>query len=421
MHPAKPIGIQESAKLVCLSFKGDMLKADVALPASKSESNRALLLQKLSGGGELSNLSPANDTVLMKALLRSDDPVCDAHDAGTAFRFLTAYNAISGLERTLTGTERMCQRPIGILGDALQALGADIEYTGQAGYPPLKTKGFTWSGLKEIDVRGDVSSQYISALCMVAPLLPEGLRIHLRGHVGSRPYIYMTLALMETFGICGHFAGNMIEIPAGAYKPADYAIESDWSGAGYWFSMAALAKDTDLLLRGLRENSLQADRHIVNIAHCFGLKTMFTPEGVRVQKSGEAISCPPPQNFSDCPDLAQTVITLCAALHLPLEFCGTESLHIKETDRMAALQNELQKIGANIKEVSEGNYVLEFADKTAALPLVPEFHTYKDHRMAMAFAPVALQKTIKIDNPAVVIKSYPAFWEHLEAAGFSVD
>ena len=420
-----------------------ILEGSPALPSSKSESNRALLLHRLAGGhnGNLpGNLSTARDTRIMQALLSEiqaqqsplvngsapsgETPVFNAHDAGTAFRFCTAYLALSGQQALLTGTPRMKERPIHILVNALQSLGAEIHYTEQEGFPPLEFKGFSYSGLQELSINAAVSSQYISALCMVAPLLPEGLVINLEGAVSSGPYLQLTLSLMEQYGVTATFTGNQIAIPAGRYRPIAFSAESDWSGAGYWFSMAALAKQAKLLLPGLKPDSLQADRCILAYAPCFGLEAAFVPEGLLLQKTADPAfraACPPPINFSQAPDSAQTLIALCAALKLPLQISGIESLFIKETNRLKALQTELLKTGALITErpTEPGTYLLSFFETAPSTePLT--FNTYHDHRMAMCLSPFALLQPIQINNPEVVAKSYPNFFNDLEAAGFSV-
>jgi 3-phosphoshikimate 1-carboxyvinyltransferase len=403
-------------KTITLAHSSGILEGRVQLPASKSEANRALIIAALAGGkSDLQNLSEANDTQLLQRLLQSDADTIDAEDAGTVMRFLTAYYAVTGQQKTLTGTDRMCQRPIKVLVDALRELGAGITYLGEEGYPPLQIGGFTGSGKKHLKVRSDISSQYISALLMVAPLLPEGLELELEGKIGSRPYIEMTLALMKQFGVEARFEGNTITVPRQAYQPATFAVESDWSAASYWYSMAALAKEADIMLLGLREDSHQGDKAIVEIMRRLGVYTEFKPEGVRLTKKHAEKRLT--YDFSNCPDLAQTVVALCAALGVTLEMTGLESLRIKETDRIQALQIEVLGMGSSLEEITPGVFQMK-----PSLLQRPElcFRTYQDHRMAMAFAPIALLQPIQIQDPEVVRKSYPRFWEDLEQMGFEV-
>ncbi len=393
------------------------VRATIQLTSSKSESNRALIINALTGfRGTLHNVSAARDTQTMIRLLQSEDPVADVLDAGTTMRFLTAYFAVTGQHKTLTGTPRMCERPIGILVDALRVLGADIAYLKNEGYPPLVTRGFAQTETNRVAVRGDVSSQYISALLMVGPLLPNGLELELTGEVGSRPYIEMTLKQMEAFGVkaSADWTSNTISVPAAAYTPTEYAVESDWSGASYWYSIAALAQEgSELELLGLKELSLQGDSAIADIMRPLGVESTFFPGGVRLTKIPAQTSLA--WDFTHCPDLAQTVAVCAAMKQIPLTLTGIESLKIKETDRVAALQNELKKIGAELAEVKpDEEYVVRTDEsQSTADESVPRIATYDDHRMAMAFAPVSLRHEIIIEEPGVVAKSYPKFWEDL--------
>ncbi|TPE43767.1 3-phosphoshikimate 1-carboxyvinyltransferase [Pontibacter mangrovi] len=399
-----------------LSHPTGKLTGRIKLPASKSEANRALIIAALSGqASQLHNLSEANDTQLLQRLLQSDAETIDAEDAGTVMRFLTAFYAITGQQKTLTGTDRMCQRPIRILVEALRELGASIAYVGEEGYPPLKISGFKGSGQKHLKVRSDISSQYISALLMMAPLLPDGLELELEGKIGSRPYIEMTRSLMQHFGVSADFTGNTITVKPQKYKAATFRVESDWSAASYWYSMVALAKEAEITLLGLKEQSFQGDRAIADIMYRLGVYTEFTEEGVRLLKKEHErhISL----DFSDCPDLAQTVVALCAAMGVRVDMTGLESLRIKETDRIQALQIEVLSMNASLQEVTPGVFRLEpgiLSKKDLS------FRTYQDHRMAMAFAPVALLEPVVIQEPGVVRKSYPRFWEDLEKVGFDI-
>ena len=389
------------------------IQAKIQLAASKSESNRALIINALSNfGGQLSNVSAARDTQTMLRLLQSSETVADVLDAGTTMRFLTAYFAVTGQNKTMTGAPRMCERPIGILVDALRTLGADITYLGKDGYPPTQLNGFTYSGENKVRIRGDVSSQYISALLMVGPTLPEGITLELTGEVGSRPYIEMTLQQMVAFGATfeADWEQKIIRVPAQKYTPTHYQVESDWSGASYWYSVVALAEQAEVELLGLKENSLQGDSAIVDIMRQMGVESTFTAQGVLLTKipAQEAFAW----DFTDCPDLAQTVAACAVAKGITVTMTGIESLKIKETDRVAALQAELPKIGGELVEVeSNTKYVVR---RTVAPTTQPTIETYDDHRMAMAFAPVGMVMPIVIEEPHVVAKSYPSFWEDLK-------
>ncbi|MCS6832978.1 MAG: 3-phosphoshikimate 1-carboxyvinyltransferase [Flammeovirgaceae bacterium] len=392
-----------------------ILNGVVPLPSSKSESNRALVMQALSGGKiTLENLSEARDTQTMIRLLHSSDLVCDVIDAGTTMRFLTAYFTAKNRETILTGTERMCERPIGILVNALRSIGADIRYVGKEGYPPIHIKHFSQT-TSAVSIRGDVSSQYISALLMIAPCLPKGLHITLEGEIASRPYLEMTLELLAYFGIAHRWEGQTIHIPPQNYQANHYIVESDWSGASYWFSMAALAKEAQIKLLNLKEKSLQGDRVIVEIAEKLGVKTSFVSDGLLLTKK-ETHVAELSFDFTHCPDLAQTIAVLCAALGVKARLSGLKSLRIKETDRIAAVQNELQKLGIMVNV--EGDEALAIYPSSLQLANQPVIRTYDDHRMAMAFAPLALLSPIRIEHPNVVEKSYPSFWKHLKQIGF---
>lgn len=390
------------------------IKEKIRLASSKSESNRALIINALSGfGGELQNLSTARDTQTMIRLLKSEDAVADVLDAGTTMRFLTAYFAVTNQTKTMTGTPRMCERPIGILVDALRSIGCEIDYLGKEGYPPTQLKGFSEQKDNEISIRGDVSSQYISALLMISPLLPNGLSINLLGEIGSIPYITMTIKQMEAFGVkvSADWDAKKLSVEAQKYQPTSYQIESDWSGASYWYSIVALAEneDVEIELLGLKENSLQGDSVIVNIMSELGVKSTFTPDGVLLQKTMANPSFE--WDFTDCPDLAQTVAVVLVAKKIKGIFTGLESLKIKETDRVLALQNELAKIGGTLEEVeAKTRYEVNFGGSWTK---TPTFETYDDHRMAMAFAPLAMILDVIIEEPGVVAKSYPSYWEDL--------
>ncbi|MBL7857920.1 MAG: 3-phosphoshikimate 1-carboxyvinyltransferase [Cyclobacteriaceae bacterium] len=382
------------------------------LPASKSISNRVLIMNALAGSGSsLLNLSDANDTQLMLKLINTLDHVVNVEDAGTTMRFLTAYFSITGKQKILTGTSRMKERPIGILVDALRTLGAEIRYIEKNGFPPLELKGFEEQKVKAIAIRGDISSQFISALMMIAPILPDGLTLNLTGKIGSRPYIEMTASLMREFGVMVDFYENTIHIKSQRYTATSFTVESDWSAASYWFAFAALAEKAELFLPRLMLKSLQGDSVITHIMKDLGVIATTEKDLVKLTKatSSRAITW----DFTHCPDLAQTLAVVCAAKGITGNFTGLESLRIKETDRIAALQQELRKIGADLQESADQWTLIP----SLQLPKAATFQTYKDHRMAMAFAPLATQMDISIENPNVVRKSYPRFWDDINTFG----
>ncbi len=390
------------------------IKGEIKLNASKSESNRALIINALSGNiSKLHNLSNARDTDTMQRLLGSDEETLDVLDAGTTMRFLTAYSAVGPKKRILTGTPRMQQRPIKLLADALVELGAHAEYLKNEGYPPHSITPLQDQKADTLTIPGNISSQYISALLMIAPTLPKGLEIVLEGEIYSRPYIEMTLALMKHFGVDHDWSGQVIKIAPQKYESNNYTIESDWSGASYWYSLAALSDDVDLKLLGLRENSTQGDQEIASIMEHFGVKSEFSEEGVHLTKTNK-LSEGMFIDFRSCPDLAQTVMACAAIKGIKLSMTGLESLKIKETDRIAAMQNELSKFGAKLIE-DEGVWTLEPGAFDQSNEIVIE--TYEDHRMAMAFAPLSLDFNLLIEEREVVNKSYPDFWRDLEKVG----
>ena len=409
-----------------LSWPGGPLHGTAQLPASKSEANRALILRALAGGGTVGNLSDAHDTQLMGRLLAAapGTAVLDAEDAGTVMRFLTSYLAVTGWRGQLTGTARMQERPIALLVAALRQAGARIDYLNNDGYPPLQLGGFTAAPTAdaptELAVCGDISSQYISALLMVGPHLPGGLRLRLTGHIGSRPYINMTVALMQRFGADYSADGDTLLVRAGAYQPTDYLVEGDWSAASYWYLLVALAPaGSEIKLPDLRRQSLQGDQAIAAMMTHFGVETTFLPDGIHLQQRPELLTADAlTLDFTDCPDLAQTIAVAAAALGRPVELTGLESLRIKETDRIAALQTELAKFGGDLREVGEGRFR---AESTGFVVDNQSVATYHDHRMAMAFAPLAMCGPLTIEAPTVVKKSYPKFWQELAKSGFVIN
>jgi 3-phosphoshikimate 1-carboxyvinyltransferase len=382
----------------------------IPLPSSKSESNRALVIDALTEGeNHLLNLAEARDTQTMIRLLKENPPVYDVLDAGTTMRFLTAYAAVTNQNKVMTGTARMCERPIGILVDALREIGAEIHYLNREGFPPLAVHGLQEQKSDQVKIRGDVSSQYISALLMIAPRLPHGLKLELEGKVGSRTYIEMTIQLMKSFGVEVIWDGNTISVAPQNYKPTTFSVESDWSGASYWFSLVACADEGELFLEGLKENSLQGDSKIVEIMDRLGVKSEFKAGGVRLTK--QAIKGFEAFDFTHCPDIAQTVAVTCAIVGQKAEFTGIESLRIKETDRIFALQQELAKFNADFVETEKDVFTLI---PSVNMPNQVRIHTYDDHRMAMAFMPLMTKTRVIIEDPEVVNKSYPSFWKHLE-------
>lgn len=388
-----------------------------SLPTSKSISNRALILNALSGNQSvLKHLSSARDTQLMQQLVNSPDTTINVMDAGTTMRFLTAYFGISGQHKLITGTDRMKQRPISLLVNALRTLGVTIEYLENEGFPPIQTLGYTPNSTDSISIPGHISSQYISALMMVGPLLPGGLTLNLTGKVGSRPYIEMTAALMAEFGIAPELENNLIWIKPGKYKPTEYQVEADWSAASYWFAIVALAEEASITLPKVSPKSLQGDRVIVDIMKKLGVEASFNNEALHLTKGPHNNSLE--WDFSNCPDLAQTVLPVCAAKGIHGKFTGLESLRIKESDRTAALQTELAKINAQLIEAEPNVWTLRPGNLTGLDQI--KVDTYHDHRMAMGFAPLATLLNLTINDYGVVNKSYPDFWEDLRRVGFQL-
>lgn len=393
-------------------------RISVLLPASKSISNRVLILNALSYSPyAIQNLSDSDDTQVMVRALESNGRHFDIGAAGTAMRFMTAFLAKIVGEWTITGTERMKNRPIGILVDALNTLGARIEYMEKDGYPPLRIFGSAIQGGK-IALNGGVSSQYISALLMIAPLMENGLTLHLEGNMISKPYIELTLQLMKRFGVDAGWNGQTITVTPQEYTPVRFTVESDWSAASYWYEMVALSKDYTVELLGLHRRSLQGDAKVAKLFSQLGVSTTFTRKGVLLKPHGECARSIV-YDFVNEPDLAQTLVVTCVFKNIPFRFTGLQSLRIKETDRIAALSAELRKLGYVLQDTAS---TLEWKGERCETELNPLIATYEDHRMAMAFAPAALvyDAGIRIAHPEVVRKSYPAFWEDLANAGFEI-
>ena len=410
-----------------ISKKDKNVKGVIELESSKSISNRVLIINKLCKEKfNIKRLSGAKDTQTLLRLLSQKENTFDAGHAGTTFRFMTAFLATQEGEQILTGSERMQQRPIGDLVSALNSLGADIHYLKNEGYPPLQIntpKAFGENN--ELSISASVSSQFITALLLIAPTLPKGLILTLEGNIVSRSYIEMTLALMQNFGISHTWEGNTISILPQEYKAKDFTVESDWSAASYYFSIAAFADDLDLQLIGLQENSLQGDSVITEMIQQFGVQTTFTENGLRLTKSEEKTALFE-WDFILCPDIAQTLAVACAGTGITGLFSGLETLRVKETDRILALKNELTKVNTRFyalpKRFSQKTSIEYFmTEEKANWSDAPVFATYEDHRMAMAFAPLAMFAPVKIEHPNVVEKSYPTFWNDLEKLGFEIE
>ena len=405
-------------KKIKLSF--DKFKdSTIYLNSSKSESNRLLIIKALSEKEiTIKNLSKANDSVLLKNLLESENLVVwDAQDAGTSFRFLTSFLAIKKEHVVLSGTERMKQRPVKLLVDALNKIGAEILYLENEGFPPIYVKGKINQVKNKLDIPGDISSQYISSLLLIAPLLEKGIEINIEEPFYSRPYVNMTLNLMNSFGIKSEVKGNKISIKNQEFSSGSYIVESDWSAASYWYSILSISDNiNNLTLQGLKKKSNQGDSVISELMKSFGVNTQYKEDGIvltKIKLDTEEIEL----DFRDCPDLAQTILVVAAYHKIKLKVSGVESLKIKETDRLLAMKNELKKIGCDFYE--EGNYWL-LEKRRREIDDELSIDTYKDHRMAMAFAPLASKKSMIINDPDVVVKSYPTYWEDLKKVGFII-
>lgn len=405
------------------------LNTTVKLPASKSISNRALIIHALTGGATLpDNLSECDDTDVIVQALKDNPYEIDIKAAGTAMRFMTAYLATRvGEEHVLTGTERMQHRPIHVLVDALRRLGADIEYVGQEGFPPLRIKGRQLEG-GLLEIPGNISSQFVSALLLIGPMLRDGLTLRLKGSIISRPYIDLTLWTMREFGAEADWDDfETIKVVPKPYQERPYFIESDWSAASYWYEMMALSKDEndEVRLEGLMDGSKQGDSSVRYLFSLLGVKTTFdskepgVPTTVTLRHSGR---CVPrlEYDFVNSPDLAQTFIVCCAMLKVPFHFKGLSTLKIKETDRIEAMKREMRKLGYVLHDVNDCEL---YWDGERCEPSMEEgIDTYNDHRMALSFAPFAMKSgSLIINNPQVVTKSYPHFWKSLRDAGFSIE
>ncbi|OAV43195.1 3-phosphoshikimate 1-carboxyvinyltransferase [Lewinella sp. 4G2] len=412
--------------MLTLSYPGGPLKGQIQLTGSKSIANRALIIRALTEEHfPIHRLAAADDTVRLERLLASTDKVLDAGPAGTTFRFLTGYLSRRPGHQVLTGSQRMKERPIGILVDALRTLGAEIEYTENESYPPLRIGQSRLDATHELTIAADTSSQYISSLLMLAPTLPKGLRLTLEGEIVSVPYIKMTLSLMQYFGVAHEWEGQTIVVPPQAYQAKEFTVEADWSAASYYYSLAALATEgADIQVDGLFAESVQGDSVVAKLYERFGVQSTFNSTGVHITK---AAGTPAPeffeQDFVECPDIAQTLMATCAGLGVQGLYSGLQTLFIKETDRVKAMKTEMGKLGIALYKIPakmSGKSGIQYfgqEGKATFTDTPPEFATYHDHRMAMAMAPLALLSPLRIADPEVVGKSYPDFYTDLEKLG----
>ena len=419
-----------------ISHPSKKIIGTITLTSSKSESNRALIIQALCREEfNIENIATAQDTetlqqILKETVVHQPETKFDVGAAGTTMRFLTAYFSTKMGTHILTGSERMKKRPIGILVNALRDLGASVQYLDKEGFPPLKITGRALKG-GEIEMDGNVSSQFISALLLIAPELQNGLVIKFKGEITSRPYINMTLKMMEEFRVYGQWHDNSISVSKQSYhvksdKDYKYKIEADWSSASYLYALVALAEEADLTVKGLKHPSLQGDAIVADIFTFFGVKTEYIADGIRITKQrlkDEHFGF----DFSDCPDLAQTAAVVVSALKIPALFNGLHTLRIKETDRIAALKTELKKLGTEVEILGDNSVKINSPTTNVTLSEVEgqqstTISTYEDHRMAMAFAPAAMKlDSLVIEQPDVVKKSYPGFWDDLKSLGFVVE
>lgn len=403
------------------------IEETIQLPASKSISNRALIIHALAGGKIVpNNLSTCDDTVVIERAFKNNPYEIDIKAAGTAMRFMTAYLAVSKGEHILTGTARMKQRPIKILVDALRSLGADIQYIEEEGFPPIRIRGKELKG-GYVEIAGNVSSQYISALLMIGPTFEKGLKLKLVGNIISRPYIDLTLNLMHEYGADAEWTDvDTITIYPKHYTERNYTIENDWTAASYWYSILTLMNDSKSYIRftGLKNGSRQGDSAIKYIFSLLGVKTIFADKemdeltDVTITRKPQILSRLE-YDFKNQPDLAQTLIALCPIMNIPFKFTELSSLKLKETDRIEAMKNEMAKLGYVLHDSNDSEMTWNGERCEVSNPIIID--TYKDHRMAMTFAPLSIKLgKLFINNPEVVSKSYPHFWDDLRKVGFSI-
>lgn len=403
-------------EIIKISKNNRTVQGEIDLAGSKSISNRALIIQALCEDEfPIYRIANAKDTETLTELLASGGDVLDAGPAGTTFRFMTAFLSLQSGTQTLTGSERMKQRPIGVLVEALRKLGANIEYLEKEGYPPLQISSPNNLITNQLSIPASVSSQYISALLMIAPTLENGLELTLTGKIVSRPYIQMTLNLMTYFGVQHEWNGQTIIVKSQKYKARPFTVEADWSAASYYYAVAAFANDDlNLQLDGLFAESVQGDSVVAKLGEHFGIQSTFNENGVQLTKVKNHEMGDFKYNFLECPDIAQTLAVICGGLGVNGHFSGLETLKIKETDRVEALYQELKKIKVNFEEQADGTCIV---NGKATFENTPQFPTYEDHRMAMAFAPLAMFHPVIIEAPNVVEKSYPDFWKDFEKLG----
>ncbi len=404
-------------KILKIRIKNQQIQGEIELAGSKSINNRALIIQALTKDSfPIHRMANAKDTETLQRLLASESNLLDAGPAGTTFRFMTAFLSLKKGTQILTGSERMKQRPIGVLVDALRALGANIEYLEKEGYPPLKINTPNSLTINKLSIPANVSSQYISALLMIAPTLENGLELTLTGKIVSRPYIQMTLNLMTYFGVKHQWNENTIVIAAQSYQARPFTVEADWSAASYYYAIAAFAKeDLSLQLNGLFSESVQGDAVIATLLEHFGIQSTFNEKGVLLTKIKNHTLVDFNYNFLECPDIAQTLAVICGGLGVKGHFSGLETLKIKETDRVTALYEELKKVNVYFEE--QPDETCNISGKVD-FETTPQFATYEDHRMAMAFAPLSMFHPVVIEEPNVVEKSYPDYWDDLAKLGF---
>lgn len=399
-----------------LESKNFISNQNIKISGSKSETNRVQLLQILFPDLIIENASDSDDSSVMKQCLQSNSIIKDVHHAGTAMRFLVSYYANQkNNEVVLTGSSRMKERPIQILVDALKQLDADISYVEKEGFPPLRIKGKEITK-NQVEINADVSSQYISSLMLIAPALQNGLEIHLKGNITSVPYINMTLQILQTLGIEASFKENIIKIlPISKLKSNQFVVESDWSSASYFYSIMALSPiNSQVTLSYFKQNSLQGDAVLAKIYQDFGVETIFKDDSIILTKVNDPIKNHVIYDLNNSPDIAQTIIVSCLGLGITCDLSGLHTLKIKETDRLQALKNELEKFGAEIEITNE---TIQLKKKVSFSSNIVEIATYQDHRMAMAFAPLAFKQKIKIKEAEVVSKSYPNFWNDMKQIG----
>ncbi len=413
-----PITYQHNKMKLLLQSAQSEINAAIKITGSKSETNRLLLLKALFPNITLANTSNSDDSEVMQKALTGTDAIVDIHHAGTAMRFLTAYFAVNaGREVVLTGSSRMQERPIKILVEALEQLGAVITYEKEVGYPPIRIKGQKITASK-VKLAANVSSQYISALLLVAPKLENGLELTLEGEITSIPYIKMTLALLNDLDIQTSFEGNVITVaPKPAVETKEMIVESDWSSASYYFSIAALADAASITISSYKENSLQGDSALISLYQAMGVESQFNGNQLTLTKQPNFNYQDVTFDLNNTPDIAQTIVVTCLGLGIGCHLTGLHTLKIKETDRLEALRIELTKLGADISVTNDSLTLVATKEINPNITIA----TYNDHRMAMAFAPLALRVPIFIENAEVVSKSYPDFWEDLKSLGFAME